>query len=91
MVFRRPNDGIVPLHSAKGDTSGHVLYPLNLELEPSSFAQKNRLDPPRKGVFNFLGSLKNRADHLSVLGMFDLVPGKRSELYLNLANLLSSL
>ncbi|KAJ3020123.1 UNVERIFIED_CONTAM: hypothetical protein HDU68_010336 [Siphonaria sp. JEL0065] len=87
----RQNDGLVPLASSRGPTSGFVAFPLDLQSgNENALALSAPRKTPGKGVFNFVGSL-DETDHMALIGSVDLVSGLRDRYYLNILSLLSSL
>ena len=90
----RPNDGAVPVISARGDFGGYTRYPIDLGVPMkfdvlSPFSKGYNVPSPQKRVFNFLGIMES--DHFKVTGLLDLVGGKMNSYYKNVAGMLSSL
>ncbi|KAJ1548444.1 hypothetical protein HK405_003175, partial [Cladochytrium tenue] len=86
----RPNDGLVPLISARSDASdSYTSYALDITGSTSSLASTS-LAYPTKGKFNFVGSISG-IDHLSITGLSDLTAGQRNQMFLNIAGVLASL
>ncbi|KAJ1554405.1 hypothetical protein HK405_005163 [Cladochytrium tenue] len=86
----RPNDGLVPLISARSDASNsYTSYGLDITGSTSSLASTS-LAYPTKGKFNYVGAISG-IDHLSITGLSDLSAGKRNQMFLNIAGVLASL
>ncbi|KAJ3008262.1 UNVERIFIED_CONTAM: hypothetical protein HDU68_003172 [Siphonaria sp. JEL0065] len=87
----RQNDGLVPLASSRGPASGFTSFPI--DLESGSQADLTASAPrtaPGKGVYHFVGIL-DHADHAALIGVSDIIPGQRDDLYLNIMRILASL
>ncbi|KAJ3415497.1 hypothetical protein HDV05_004699 [Chytridiales sp. JEL 0842] len=80
----RPNDGLVPVRSSSGDSSGFNEYNINLFASNSWVARTGGAQVPVKGRYHRL-SILERTDHFQVL------EGIRKQMYYNLAGLVSSL
>ena len=90
----RPNDGAVPVISARGDFDGYNPFtidlgvPMKFDVLDSSTTGQN-VSLPQKRVFNFLGIMES--DHAKMTGLLDLIGGRMNTFYKNVVGMLSSL
>ncbi|KAJ3316202.1 hypothetical protein HDU76_001991 [Blyttiomyces sp. JEL0837] len=91
LTYWHPNDGLVPIQSARGSIKGgFVDYSTDLTTWTSwlvgSGATKKA---PAKGVYNYVGYL-NQKDHIALIALLDLVGGGMDQPFLNMAALMAS-
>ncbi|KAJ3223069.1 hypothetical protein HDU81_009442 [Chytriomyces hyalinus] len=87
----RQNDGLVMVASSRGPKSGFNAFGLDMEAGwESDLVYSAPTSAPVKGTYNYVGEW-DRGDHLAIIGLFDLIPGLRTNVYVNILRVLSSL
>ncbi|KAJ3093681.1 hypothetical protein HK100_006489 [Physocladia obscura] len=87
----RQNDGLVAIASSRSPSSGYSSYGINIQSSSaSSLASSAPSSSPVKGKYNYVGSLDN-TDHLQIVGLFDIIPGLRTNVFNNILTIISSL
>ncbi|KAJ3139115.1 hypothetical protein HK100_011880 [Physocladia obscura] len=87
----RQNDGLVAIASSRSPSSGYSSFAVDIQSSSvSSLASSAPSSSPVKGKYNYVGALDN-TDHVQLVGLFDLVPGLRTNVFNNILALLSAL
>ncbi|KAJ3226382.1 hypothetical protein HDU81_007337 [Chytriomyces hyalinus] len=87
----RQNDGLVMVASSRGPKSGYNSFGLDMQAgSERDLVYSAPTATPVKGTYNYVGEWEH-GDHLDIVGLFDLVPGMRNKVYLNIMRVLSSL
>ncbi|KAJ3061783.1 hypothetical protein HDU98_002330 [Podochytrium sp. JEL0797] len=87
----RMNDGLVPIASSRSPPSGFKSFPMSMSSgSQTSLVGSALAMAPAKGVYNYVGEM-NHMDHADLVGLLDLVPGMRTNLYMNIMSVLNAL
>ncbi|KAJ3384023.1 hypothetical protein CcCBS67573_g08754 [Chytriomyces confervae] len=87
----RQNDGLVMVASSRGPKSGFNAFSLDMQAGgEGDLVYSAPASAPVKGTYNYVGEW-DHGDHLDIIGLFDLIPGLRTKVFVNIMRVLSSL